>query len=148
VLFIDGGPGQVAMAKSVLNELQIVDVLIIGVAKGPDRREGQEVLLRGDDNRSFQLPLHSAALHLIQHIRNESHRFAIAGHRNKRDKQRFESPLDDIAGIGPKRRRELLKFFGGIQGVRNASVEDLCRVEGINEKIALDIYATFHHGES
>jgi len=148
VLFIDGGPGQVAMAKSVLNELQIVDVLIIGVAKGQDRREGQEVLLRGDDNRSFQLPPHSPALHLIQHIRNESHRFAITSHRNKRDKKRFESPLEGIAGVGPKRRRDLLKFFGGIQAVRNASIEDLCRAPGINAKIAADIYSAFHHGDS
>lgn len=148
ILFIDGGVGQVSMAKSALNELQIVDILIIGVSKGPDRKEGQEILIRGDDDRAFHLPAHSPALHLIQHIRNESHRFAITSHRNKRDKKRVESPLEGIPGIGPKRRRELLKFFGGIQAIKNASVEDLIRAPGISIKIAEDIYSSFHHSES
>ncbi len=110
------------------------------MAKGSDRKAGMEVLIRGDNGHEFRLPGNSPALHLIQHIRDESHRFAITGHKARRDKRRRQSVLEDIPGVGNKRRRELLRHFGGLQGIRKASVADLCRVPGISEKIARDIY--------
>ena len=146
ILFIDGGKGQVSQAVSTLQELQITDVLIIGVAKGVDRKAGLEVLIRADTGRQLSLPATSAALHLIQHIRDESHRFAITGHKQRRDKARRRSLLEDVAGVGPKRRRELLRHFGGIQGVRAASVDDLLKVPGINQTIARAIYDAARSG--
>ncbi len=140
VLFIDGGKGQLKQAMAVLEDLQVNDVTVIGVAKGSDRKAGMEVLIRGDNGHEFRLPGNSPALHLIQHIRDESHRFAITGHKARRDKRRRQSVLEDIPGVGNKRRRELLRHFGGLQGIRKASVADLCRVPGISEKIARDIY--------
>lgn len=140
ILFIDGGKGQLNQALEVLAELGIHELLTIGVAKGADRRAGLEVLIRGDDGSELSLPDNSPALHLIQHIRDESHRFAIGGHKARRDKARRQSGLEAIAGVGAKRRRELLRHFGGLQGVRQASIADLCRVPGISEKIARDIY--------
>ncbi len=140
ILFIDGGKGQLNQALDVLAELGIDGLLVIGVAKGSDRRVGLEVLIRGDNGRELTLPDNSPALHLIQHIRDESHRFAIAGHKARRDKARRHSGLEAIPGVGAKRRRELLRHFGGLQGVRQASVADLCRVPGISEKIAREIY--------
>ena len=140
VLFIDGGKGQLNQALEVLGELEISDLLVVGVAKGADRRAGLEVLIRGDDGREISLPDNSPALHLIQHIRDESHRFAITGHKARRDKARRQSGLEAIPGVGAKRRRDLLRHFGGLQGVQQASVSDLCMVPGISEKIAQDIY--------
>lgn len=140
ILFIDGGKGQLNQALTVLHELGIRDLLTVGVAKGSDRRAGLEVLIRGDNGRELSLPDNSPALHLIQHIRDESHRFAIGGHKARRDKARRQSGLEAIPGVGAKRRRELLRHFGGLQGVRQASIADLCRVSGISEKIARDIY--------
>lgn len=144
ILFIDGGKGQVAQAVQVLEELQIDQVLVIGVAKGADRRAGLEVLVRPDTNQELALPRDSSALHLIQHIRDEAHRFAVTGHKMRRDKARRQSSLEEIEGVGPKRRRELLRHFGGLQGVQKASLEDLCRVPGISSKLAADIYAALH----
>ena len=144
ILFIDGGKGQVAQALQVLEELQIDQVLVIGVAKGVDRRAGLEVLVRPDTNQELTLPRDSSALHLIQHIRDEAHRFAVTGHKMRRDKARRQSSLEEIEGVGPKRRRELLRHFGGLQGVQKASLEDLCRVPGISRKLAADIYAALH----
>ncbi len=144
ILFIDGGKGQVAQAVKVLEELQITEVLIVGVAKGPDRRAGMEVLVRPDLATEQTLPRDSTALHLIQHIRDEAHRFAITGHKARRDKKRGESILEQIAGVGPKRRRELLRHFGGLQGISAASPEELCRVPGISETLAQEIYAALH----
>ncbi|MEX1667765.1 excinuclease ABC subunit UvrC [Zhongshania guokunii] len=140
ILFIDGGKGQLTQAKTVMAELGIEDLLMVGVAKGSDRRAGLEILIRGDDGREISLPDNSPALHLIQHIRDESHRFAITGHKARRDKSRRQSTLEGIPGVGAKRRRELLRHFGGLQGVKQAGVEDLRRVPGISEKIALQIY--------
>ncbi len=144
ILFIDGGKGQVAQAVKVLEELQITEVLIVGVAKGPDRKAGMEVLIRPDLNTEQTLPRDSAALHLIQHIRDEAHRFAITGHKARRDKKRGESILERIPGVGPKRRRELLRHFGGLQGITAASPEELCRVPGISETLAQEIHAALH----
>ncbi|CAA0088445.1 UvrABC system protein C [Zhongshania aliphaticivorans] len=140
ILFIDGGKGQLTQAKQVMDELGIDGLLMVGVAKGSDRRAGLEVLIRGDTGQEISLPDNSPALHLVQHIRDESHRFAITGHKARRDKARRQSTLESIPGVGAKRRRELLRHFGGLQGVRQASVEDLRRVSGISEKIAQQIH--------
>ncbi|MBD2859080.1 excinuclease ABC subunit UvrC [Spongiibacter sp. KMU-158] len=140
VLFIDGGKGQLNQAKEVMEELGLTDLLMVGVAKGADRRAGLEVLIRSDNDREISLPDNSPALHLIQHIRDESHRFAITGHKARRNKARTQSGLEAIPGVGAKRRRELLRHFGGLQGVYQASLEDLSKVPGISEKLATDIY--------
>ena len=140
ILFIDGGKGQLSQAKDVLTELE-VDVLTVAVAKGSDRKAGLEVLIRGDNGREIALPSHTPALHLIQHIRDESHRFAITGHKMRRDKARRQSSLEGIPGVGAKRRKELLRHFGGIQGIAKASVEDLSRVPGISATLAREIHA-------
>ncbi len=143
LLVIDGGPGQCGQAHAVLEELQIEGVTILGVAKGPDRREGQEKLFL--NGRSAQsLPADSSALLLIQQIRDESHRFAITGHRQRRAKKRSRSPLEGIAGVGPKRRQQLLNHFGGLQEVVRAGIEDISAVPGINQEIAQRIYDRFH----
>ncbi|MDX9741569.1 MAG: excinuclease ABC subunit UvrC [Gammaproteobacteria bacterium] len=145
VLFIDGGRGQVAQAEAVLRELQVSGVAVLGVAKGPERRPGMETLfLVGGDPEGFRLPPDSPALQLIQQIRDEAHRFAITGHRGRRAKARTRSTLEDIPGIGPARRRSLLRQFGGLQGVARAGVEDLASVPGISRELAQRIYDTFH----
>ncbi|MDF1529639.1 MAG: excinuclease ABC subunit UvrC [Sedimenticola sp.] len=144
ILFIDGGKGQLHAATNVLEELAIVGVLLVGVAKGPDRRAGMEQLFLLGDDRPIILPADSAALHLIQQIRDEAHRFAITGHRQRRNKSRKTSVLEQISGIGAKRRQQLLKHFGGIQGIARAGIMDLERVEGISRKLAEQIYAVFH----
>lgn len=144
ILFIDGGKGQVTQAVQVLEELQISEVLIIGVAKGVDRKAGLEILVRPDTNEELALPRDSSALHLIQHIRDEAHRFAVTGHKMRRDKTRRQSTLEEIPGVGPKRRKELLRHFGGLQGVQAASLEDLCRVPGISAKMAEQIHGALH----
>ncbi len=144
VLFIDGGPGQVTQAREVLAELKISDVEIVGVAKGEGRKPGLETLIMESTGERVQLEANSPALHLVQQIRDEAHRFAISAHRARRGKQRTRSALEDIPGVGDKRRRELLRFFGGVAGVRGASVEELCKVPTINEKLATTIYETLH----
>ncbi len=144
ILIVDGGKGQLNMAREVLVELEVVDVALIGVAKGTTRKAGLETLFIETVDRTLNLDTSSPALHLIQHIRDEAHRFAITGHRQRRDKQRRTSSLQDIPGIGPKRRRELLRFFGGLQGVRKATRDDLSRVPGINEQMAATIHQALH----
>jgi excinuclease ABC subunit C len=143
VLFIDGGPGQTHAAVRVLEELQILEVLIVGVAKGEGRRPGLEVLHIPGQRRTVELPAHSPALHLIQQIRDEAHRFAITGHRARRAKARSRSPLERIPGIGPKRRQQLLKQFGGLQEVARAQVEELASIEGISRALAQQIHDAF-----
>ncbi len=144
VLLIDGGKGQVAQALSVLEDLQINGVEVIGVAKGTTRKAGFETLILGDSGKEIQLNGDNAGLHLVQHIRDEAHRFAITGHRARRDKKRKGSVLEQIPGVGAKRRRDLLRHFGGIQGIQRASIDELMKVSGINEKIARDIYEQLH----
>lgn len=143
LLLIDGGPGQCKQAHDVLEELQVEGVQILGVAKGPDRKEGQEKLFL-DGQVAQNLPADSPALLLIQQIRDEAHRFAISGHRQRRAKKRNTSPLEGIAGVGPKRRQQLLSHFGGLQEVTRAGVEDLMAITGINREIAQRIYDRFH----
>ena len=145
ILFIDGGKGQVAQAMSVLEVLQISGVEVIGVAKGVTRKAGFETLLHGATGRQRQLPGDSAALHLVQQIRDEAHRFAITGHRARRDKARQRSALQDIPGVGPKRRRDLLRHFGSAQGVANANVDELKKISGISATMAQQIYDHLHN---
>ncbi|MBO2560916.1 excinuclease ABC subunit UvrC [Shewanella algae] len=143
IVFIDGGLGQLRMAQEVVNEkfvgIEAVPTLI-GVAKGESRKPGLETLIFGDTEESFSLPDDSPALHLIQHIRDESHRFAITGHRNKRQKTRNTSSLESIPGIGPKRRKALLQYLGGLQQVKGASVAELAKVPGISPEMAQTIH--------
>jgi excinuclease ABC subunit C len=144
LLFIDGGKGQIGAAHRVLEELQVTDVLVIGIAKGPERKPGLETLHVRGRTRPVRLAPDSPALHLIQQIRDEAHRFAITGHRQRRARSRKTSPLERIAGIGPKRRQLLLKQLGGLREVARAGVDDLQTVKGINRTLAQQIYDAFH----
>ncbi|MCG5512625.1 excinuclease ABC subunit UvrC [Ectothiorhodospira shaposhnikovii] len=144
ILFIDGGKGQVRQALDVLETLQVSGVMVVGVAKGEDRRPGMETLILSDAAQPSILPPGSRALHLIQQIRDEAHRFAITGHRQRRARARGTSPLEQIPGMGPKRRQQLLKHFGGLQGVCRADVEALAKVPGISRKLAQQIFDSLH----
>ena len=144
ILLIDGGKGQVKQAEAVMQELGIEQIQLLGVAKGENRKEGLESLILSELKQAIFLPKDSPALHLIQHIRNEAHRFAIAGHRAKRAKTRKTSVLEEIEGIGSKRRKQLITHFGGLQGVQAAGVEDLLQVAGIHRHLAQKIYAALH----
>jgi excinuclease ABC subunit C len=146
VLLIDGGKGQLAEAAKVLRELGVEGVTLIGVAKGVDRRAGQEQLfLLGEDTPTI-LPPDSRALHLIQRVRDEAHRFAIAGHRRKRAKRHNQSILETIPGLGPVKRRELLKQFGGLQGILRAGIDDFIQVRGLGRELAQVVYEHLHPG--
>ncbi len=146
ILLIDGGKGQLAEAASVLRELGLEGVTLIGVAKGADRRAGQEQLfLLGRDVPTI-LPPDSRALHLIQRVRDEAHRFAIAGHRRKRAKRHNQSILETIPGLGPVKRRELLKQFGGLQGILRAGIDDFVQIRGLGRELAEVIYEHLHPG--
>ena len=144
LLLIDGGPGQLAEAVAVLKEFEIEGVALAGVAKGVDRRPGQERLFRPGEDAPIVLPPDSPALHLIQRIRDEAHRFAITGHRQRRAKARTQSVLETVPGLGPRKRRELLRQFGGLQGITRAGVDDLAKVHGVGRKLAQSIYDTLH----
>jgi excinuclease ABC subunit C len=144
LLLIDGGPGQLAEAIAVMKELEIEGLCVAGVAKGADRRPGQERLFLAGEEQPRILPPDSPALHLIQRIRDEAHRFAITGHRQRRAKARTHSVLETVPGLGPRKRRELLRQFGGLQGVTRAGVDDLAKVHGIGRKLAQSIYDTLH----
>ncbi|MDH5784392.1 MAG: excinuclease ABC subunit UvrC [Chromatiales bacterium] len=148
ILLIDGGKGQLAQAEEVMAELQVVGVLLIGVAKGAERRPGLEQLILSGQARPTILPADSPALHLIQQVRDEAHRFAITGHRQRRAKARRGSVLEGIPGLGPKRRQTLLKQFGGLQEVARAGVEELCKIKGISRQLAQSIYDTLHNDEA
>jgi excinuclease ABC subunit C len=146
VLLIDGGKGQLAEAAKVLDELGVGGITLIGVAKGVDRRAGQEQLfLLGQDTPTI-LPPDSRALHLIQRVRDEAHRFAIAGHRKKRAKRHSQSILETIPGLGPVKRRELLKQFGGLQGILRAGIDDFIQIRGLGRELAQVIYEHLHPG--
>ena len=143
VLVIDGGSGQIKRAEKVLDELQLQQIVILGIAKGPDRKAGLEKYVYG----GFDLDLgdYASASQLLQHIRDEAHRFAIAGHRNQRQRARTMSELESIDGVGPKRRRQLLTHFGSLAGVKGASEQEIAKVDGISHAIAREIYQTLHH---
>jgi len=140
ILFIDGGKGQLRQAVEVMDQLQIDNILLIGVAKGEGRKAGLEKLVFSDGREDLYLPQESIAFHLILNVRDEAHRFAISGHRARREKARRTSELESIAGLGPKRRQNLIKHFGGLQGVKQAGVEDLAKVPGISRNLAQIIY--------
>jgi excinuclease ABC subunit C len=144
ILLIDGGKGQVAQALEVLRDLGIRDIMVIGVAKGPGRRAGEETLVLADSGRELHPGSSSPALHLIAAVRDESHRFAITGHRARREKARQHSVLEDVPGVGARRRSMLLRTFGGMQGVQAAGIEELTRVRGIDRALAERIYASLH----
>lgn len=144
ILLVDGGKGQLNMAREVVEELGVQGLVLLGVAKGVTRKPGFETLYLNDADHEFTLPADSPALHLIQQVRDEAHRFAITGHRARRGKARRTSSLEDVAGVGPKRRRELLKHFGGLQELRRASVDEIAKAPGISKKLAESIYAALH----
>ena len=148
IVLIDGGKGQLARAAEVMAGLGFDDVTLVGVAKGRARRPGAERLFLPGIAKALTLAPDSPALLLIQNIRDEAHRFAITGHRQRRSRRRRESPLEGIAGLGPKRRRELLRQFGGLKGIRDAGIDDLARTHGISRALAEKIYNRFRHTES
>jgi excinuclease ABC subunit C len=144
LVFIDGGKGQLGVAIEVMQEVGLEDILLIGIAKGEDRKPGLETMIFGDTGEMVNLPSDNMGLHLLQQIRDEAHRFAITGHRAKRAKARITSSLEDIDGIGAKRRKALLTRFGGLDGVKNASMDEIAQVEGISKSLAEKIYGEFH----
>ena len=144
ILFIDGGRGQLSKVEEALHELAVAGVTLVGVSKGPDRRPGTEQLWLSGHNTAVIIQADSSAMHLIQQIRDEAHRFAITAHRQRRAKARTTSVLEEIDGVGPKRRQRLLHQFGGLQGLQLAGIEDIARVDGISHKLAQQIYDAFH----
>ncbi|NOT84500.1 MAG: excinuclease ABC subunit UvrC [Methylococcaceae bacterium] len=144
LLFIDGGKGQVGAAQKALTELGINNVMIVGVSKGADRKAGMEKIILVDREQPLDIKPGMSGLLLIQHIRDEAHRFAITGHRQRRGKAKQQSVLEGIVGLGPKRRQSLLKQFGGLQGIARASVDALCSINGISKPLAQRIYELFH----
>ena len=147
LILVDGGKGQVNGIQALVEELQLDGVTLLGVAKGKTRKPGLEKLVFSDGRKAASLPPDSSALHLIQEIRDEAHRFAVTGHRQQRNRKRSKSVLEEVEGVGAKRRRELIRFFGGLQGVSRAGVEELARAPGISNNLAKKIYAAFHGDE-
>jgi excinuclease ABC subunit C len=147
VLFVDGGKGQLAAARAVLDQLGLDWIRIVAVAKGRARKPGAERLFRDDRTLPLDLSPDSPALLLVQQVRDEAHRFAITGHRQRRATTRNTSKLEQITGLGPKKRRELLKQFGGLQGVIGAGIDDLVKVHGISRSLAESIYSNLHLDE-
>ncbi|KTC65407.1 excinuclease ABC subunit (plasmid) [Legionella adelaidensis] len=144
LVIIDGGKGQVGVAKRVFNQLEINNIKLLGIAKGPTRKAGWEQLILADEEKELVLPPDNPALHLLQHIRDEAHRFAITFHRKKRQKVGIESSLESIEGVGGKRRQALLRRFGGIRELSRASIDEIAKVPGISESLASRIYEHFH----
>ncbi|MFA5984501.1 MAG: excinuclease ABC subunit UvrC [Methylococcaceae bacterium] len=148
ILFIDGGKGQVAQAEKALADLEINNVMIVGVSKGPDRKPGMEKLILVDQEQPLAVTPGASGLLLIQHIRDEAHRFAITGHRQRRSKAKNQSVLETISGLGAKRRQLLLKQFGGLQGISRAGIDALCSIDGISRQLAQRIYDSLHQDDS
>jgi excinuclease ABC subunit C len=144
LIFIDGGKGQLGIAVEVMREVGLPDILLVGIAKGEERRPGLEQMFFADRETPIGLKKDNPGLHLLQQIRDEAHRFAITGHRARRGKARMHSTLQDIAGIGVKRRQKILTHFGGLDGVKNASVDELAQVEGVSQMLAEKIYQELH----
>lgn len=146
VLIIDGGKGQVSAVSQALNDIGCSSVFVIGISKGSDRKVGMEKIYRADDGRTLVLSADDPGLLVLQQIRDEAHRFAISGHRQQRGKAKKQSVLEQVPGLGPKKRQQLLKQFGGLREIQSAGVDDLCTVSGINEALAQRIYDRFHDG--
>ncbi|MDP6652925.1 MAG: helix-hairpin-helix domain-containing protein, partial [Gammaproteobacteria bacterium] len=147
ILLIDGGKGQLSQAEKVMEKFQLPEIRLLGIAKGISRRAGQETLFlsTATGTREIAIPTSSPALHLLQQARDEAHRFAITGHRQRRSKARKQSALEQIPGLGPKRRRALLQHFGGQQEINKASEAEIAKVTGISKKLAENIYAYLHN---
>ena len=148
LVLIDGGKGQVSAAKAAMVELGMNDIAIVGIAKGPERKPGLEELIIESEARTLQLAPSHPGLHLMQAIRDEAHRFAIVGHRARRGKARTRSMLNEIPGIGAKRRQALIEHFGGLRGVQAAAIDDIAKVEGISRPLAERIYRHLHESAS
>jgi excinuclease ABC subunit C len=144
LVLIDGGKGQVGAGRQALTELGLHDVVIVGVAKGPERKPGLEELIIETDRRALQLAPTHPGLHLVQQIRDEAHRFAVVGHRARRGRARTTSTLTQIPGIGAQRRQRLLAHFGGLREVQSAAVDEIAQVEGISRPLAERIYKALH----
>lgn len=144
LIIIDGGKGQLSAAKQALDELQLEASSLISIAKGPERKAGLEKLFIDGQPNAISLDSHSSALHLLQEIRDEAHRFAIMGHRKKRSTESTTSTLENIEGIGAKKRKALLQHFGGLQGIQDATLESLKDVPGVSKELAQRIYEYFH----
>ena len=144
VIIIDGGKGQLKVAANVLESLQINDVCLLCVAKGVARKVGQEKLFVWGNHAPIRLSVDDPALHLIQFIRDEAHRFALTSHRKARSKKQFQSVLDTITGVGKKRKADLLRHFGGLQELKGASIADIEKVNNISNALAQIIYSTLH----
>jgi excinuclease ABC subunit C len=145
LVLIDGGKGQMSAVKGVLDDMGIEDVALIGVSKGPDRHAGRETF-HFPDGREFDLPINAPVLFYLQRLRDEAHRFAIGAHRTKRSKAITASPLDEVPGIGPARKKALLMHFGTARAIRSASLEDLQRAPGVSEAVARVVYDFYHAG--
>ncbi len=142
-VIIDGGTGQVGRAAEVLQQLQLENIALLGIAKGPARKPGLETIILAGHGE-LALPPNGPAMHLLQHIRDEAHRFAISGHRGRRQKKRRQSQLDGIPGVGPRRKRELLTHFGSVASIQGASAEEIAKVPGVSRKLAENIHGTLH----
>ena len=144
IILIDGGKGQLSVAKGIIQDLGITDILLVGISKGSSRKSGTETLFISNGVILENIDQSDLGFHLLQQIRDEAHRFAITGHRAKRDKARITSKIEEIEGVGLKKRKSLLVYFGGLEGIKNATIEELALVEGISNKIAEKIFNFFH----
>jgi excinuclease ABC subunit C len=144
LILVDGGKGQLGIAMEVLADCGLSDIPLVGVAKGPTRRAGYEQWVLPAAPHELQPGPDSAASHLVQQVRDEAHRFAITGHRGRRQKAAVHSVLEEIPGVGARRRRALLTHFGGIQGVRKAGIEELAGIPGISHQLASRIFKALH----